>query len=105
MWLTAHQSRENGFTMVEILVVLLILAVLTAIAVPTYLAQRQAAYEAVLKSDLVHVGEQVTAEHDYDENSFPEPFPVHSSADPLPPDVKPPFSTVEGRKADSTNAG
>lgn len=45
-------KNESGFTMVEILVVVAILAVLISVAVPSYLAQRKATYEVALKADL-----------------------------------------------------
>ena len=48
-----HGKREEGgFTLVEILVVILIIGVLTAIAIPMFLNQRKAANEAALRSDM-----------------------------------------------------
>lgn len=43
---------EDGFTLVELLVVMVILGVLAAIAVPTFLTQRDRAYATAMKSDL-----------------------------------------------------
>ena len=44
--------REHGFTMVELLVVLLVVGVLTGIAVPLFLGQREKAQRAALVADL-----------------------------------------------------
>ena len=48
----SFKSKENGFTLVEVLVVIVILGILTAIAIPIYLHQRQKANEATLITDL-----------------------------------------------------
>lgn len=46
------RKNENGFTLVELMIVMLIIGVLMAIAVPKYERSVQIAREAVLKEDL-----------------------------------------------------
>ena len=49
---TAGKGTESGFTLLELMIVMLITAILAAVAIPAYLASIKAAKEAVLKEDL-----------------------------------------------------
>src|SRR5437763_12383329 len=46
------RDQEEGFTLIELMVVVLIIAILIAIAVPTFLGARQRAADRAAQSDL-----------------------------------------------------
>ena len=48
-------KKEKGFTLVELMVVIIILAILTGIAIPSYMALRNRARETAAKAEMTNI--------------------------------------------------
>src|SRR5680860_839660 len=49
---SALRNREDGFTLIELMVVILIIAILIAVAIPTFLGFRERAQDRAAQSEL-----------------------------------------------------
>lgn len=66
-----RRPQAPGFTLVELMVVMLIIAILASIAIPAYVSSIRAAREAVLKEDL-HVMRDAIDSYTNDKDKAPQ---------------------------------
>ncbi len=65
------RSNDRGFTLIELMVVMLIIGVLAAVAIPSFVAAIRNAKEAALKEDL-HVIRDAIDSYTMDKNKAPQ---------------------------------
>ncbi len=65
------RNLASGFTLIELMVVMLIIAILASVAIPAYVSSIRAAHEAVLKEDL-HVLRDAIDSYTNDKNKAPQ---------------------------------
>ncbi len=69
LWKKIWKS-EKGFTLVELMIVIIILAVLTGIAVPSYMALRNRARESATESEMKNIATALEL-HQADKEDYP----------------------------------
>ena len=65
------RRQEGGFTLVELMIVMLIIGVLSAVAIPSFISSIRNAKEAALKEDL-HVLRDAIDSYTMDKNKAPQ---------------------------------
>jgi general secretion pathway protein G len=70
-WTKPPKPGQSGFTLIELMIVMLIIGVLMTIAVPNYMAAVKAAKESVLKEDL-HVMRNAIDSYTMDKQKAPQ---------------------------------
>lgn len=65
------RSRQRGFTLLEIIIVITIITILIAISVPIYTQHLRHAREVVLKEDLYHMRNSIE-QYTQDKNKAPQ---------------------------------
>ena len=68
---TLRSRATSGFTLVELMVVMLIIAILLAVAVPSYIAAIKSAREAALREDL-HTMRDAIEQYTEDKEAAPQ---------------------------------
>ncbi|HAJ94751.1 MAG TPA: type II secretion system protein GspG [Actinobacteria bacterium] len=64
--------RNKGFSLVEILVVILVLAALTGIAIPTYMLVTARAKESAVENEMMNIAKALEL-HNVDDQVYPDP--------------------------------
>ena len=73
-----RQATEQGFTLLELMIVMVVIGLLAAIAIPAYTSNIRNAKEATLKEDL-HVLRQAIDSYTVDKQKAPRPSTTSSS--------------------------
>jgi len=70
-WLYRNLYRkEKGFTLVELMIVIIILAILTGIAVPSYMVLRNRARIQATRAEMLNIATAISL-YDADQDTFP----------------------------------
>ena len=84
---TSRGCQDEGFTLVELLVVMIVIGILAAVAIPSFLGQRQRAYDSQARADVRAAQAEIEAFYstalDYPDDvvwAGPSPAPANTAA-------------------------
>ncbi|BCA54075.1 General secretion pathway protein G [Nitrospira sp. KM1] len=100
---SSNKTRPNGFTLLELMIVISIVGILATMAVPTYQASVIKAKEAALRQDLFTLRD-VLDQHRADQGKYPLTLQMLVSAGYLRAVPKDPFTNSEGTWQEMTSA-
>jgi type IV pilus assembly protein PilA len=80
--LQKRTRSEDGFSLIEIVVAMVILGILAAIAIPIFINQQNAAATAEVKSDLIQAASQIEQEKIDNNGLYPTYLPNELTSNP-----------------------
>lgn len=81
-WATDIKASRNGFTIVELLIVIVVIAILAAITVVAYIGIQTRASETALQADLSAIAKKIEI-YKVNTGSYPSDWRVQTTSDPL----------------------